>query len=282
VRASADATSADDHGARGLGAERPFAERAADRRSRPRRGPRSSSTKRLAPSASGISATPIASKRALSAGVTMPPSHGPQPMASTTKNDAASVTLGRRDLVEHLVGHRVVALAEVAGARRDRGEEHHPAQRIARGRREQRAQAGYLGVEDPVELLRRSSPRSACRPAPRRRGPAPVMGPSRRAPRRAPSAARPRPARRPPRSAPPSPRRAPRRACRAPPGWRAPSRPAPRPPRATPRDRTSSRRRSARASARRRSETPRHEAGSSSRRERPSSTMRRGSASRAR
>ncbi len=59
------------------------------------------------------------------------------------------------DLVQDLVGHRVVALAGIAVARRYRREERDETQRILRGGREERAQAGDLGVEDAIELLLR-------------------------------------------------------------------------------------------------------------------------------
>ena len=66
--------------------------------------PSISATKRSAPSASGISATPIDSKCPLSAGVTIPPSQGPQPIALTTQalprrcelNSQACLVDGRR------------------------------------------------------------------------------------------------------------------------------------------------------------------------------------------
>jgi len=59
--------------------------------------------------------------------------------------------LGLGDLVEHLVGHRVGALAVVAAAGGHQGEEPEHPQGFLGGRVEERPEALDLGVEDPVE-----------------------------------------------------------------------------------------------------------------------------------
>ena len=60
-----------------------------------------------------------------------------------------------RDLVEHLVGHRVVDLPRAAEPPADRREEHHEPQIIATHGFEQRAQTTDLRIENAVKLLRR-------------------------------------------------------------------------------------------------------------------------------
>ena len=86
-------------------------------------------------------------------------------------------SLGLGDLVEHLVGHGVGALAVVSAARGHGREGAQDSERIVGGRGQQVAQALDLGVEHPAEGVRRRARRCACLRARPRRGPGPAMEP---------------------------------------------------------------------------------------------------------
>ncbi len=73
--------------------------------------------------------------------------------APREKGSAARSLLGVENLVQGLVRHRVVALAAVAAATRDRREGDEHREGIVRRRVEERRQASYLGVEDAREVL---------------------------------------------------------------------------------------------------------------------------------
>ena len=82
--------------------------------------------------------------------------HAPLPGAPADRDHAAAVApasrLGGGDLVDDLVGHGVVGLPGVAGARRHRREHAEPPERIGGRRVEQRAKAERLGRHHAVQL----------------------------------------------------------------------------------------------------------------------------------
>lgn len=82
------------------------------------------------------------------AGIPWAPAQGPHQAGRS-----AACLLGQRHLVEDLVGHRVVALPDVAAAGGHRREQADHLECIAGGRVQQGAQSADLGLEDPVEAV---------------------------------------------------------------------------------------------------------------------------------